>query len=121
LRLGYPLHTYRTGTRFVHGHSEAMPIPDGFFDAVISVNALDHVDDFATTAREIGRVLRPGGRLRMHLHYHPANPVEPQQLDDRAVREAFAWCSGLEKIAESTENASSSAAPGQVFTLWSNF
>ena len=35
-----------------------MPFEDGFFDAVISVNAIDHVNDFAETAKEIKRVLK---------------------------------------------------------------
>jgi SAM-dependent methyltransferase len=121
LRIGYPLHVYRSGTRFVQGRSEAMPLGDGSVDAVVSVNAIDHVDDFAVTAREIGRVLRPGGRLRMHVHYHRGTPTEPQRLDDRTVAEAFEWCEGLRKIAESTRKTSADAAEGELFTLWSNF
>lgn len=121
LRIGYPLHVYRAGTRFVHGHSEAMPLREAFVDAVISVNALDHVDDFAATAREIQRVLRPGGRIRIHLHYHRGNPIEPQRLDDSTVATGFDWCPGFQKIAGGTRKFSSDAGPGESFALWSNF
>lgn len=121
LHIGYPLHLYRAGTRFVHGRSEAIPLGDGSVDAVVSVNAIDHVDDFEATAREIARVLRPGGRLRMHIHYHQGTPTEPQRLDDGRVGAAFAWCEGFRKIAESTRKSSADAAQGEVFALWSNF
>lgn len=40
----------------------AIDAPDGRFDAVISRHALMFVEDPATVIREIGRVLRPGGR-----------------------------------------------------------
>lgn len=118
---GYPLRGYGPRTRWLCGRSEAIPLADGSIDAVISVNAIDHVDDFAASAREIGRVLAPGGRLRMHVHYHAGNPVEPQALDDRRVAEAFGWCRGLRKIAESESKASATARHGETFALWSNF
>ena len=35
---------------------------DGYFDAVICVHVLEHVEDDARAMREINRVLRPGGR-----------------------------------------------------------
>lgn len=38
--------------------AEAIPLADGSVDAVISMNAPDHVDDFGRAAAEIGRVLR---------------------------------------------------------------
>ena len=41
---GYPLHCYESRARFVQAKAEAIPFEDGFFDAVISVNAIDHVD-----------------------------------------------------------------------------
>jgi len=121
LHAGWPLHIYRPGTRFVQGYAEDMPLENGFFDAVISVNAMDHVDDFERTAEEIRRVLKPGGRLCMHLHYHPPAATEPIQLDDRRVLQAFHWCSGLLKRRESTECASTVAEEGEIYVLWANF
>src|SRR5579863_5660192 len=48
---GWPLYEY--DAKFINTGGESMPYRDGFFDAVISVNALDHVDDFERTAHEM--------------------------------------------------------------------
>jgi arsenite methyltransferase len=45
------------------GDAEALPLPDGGWDAVICECALCTFPDKATAAREMARVLRPGGRL----------------------------------------------------------
>ena len=121
LRAGYPLHCYRPDTRFVCGYSESMPFNDGFFDAVISMNAIDHVDDVYLTAREIQRVLKPGGSLRIHAHYHHATPTEPLELNDSVMREAFGWCPHFKKIHETDKKVGSIALPGESYALWTNF
>lgn len=121
LKAGYPLHYYRKNIRFVHGYSEAMPLQDHFFDAVISVNAIDHVDDFFLTAREIQRVLKPNGMIRMHVHYHPKTKTEPLELNDEIIQEAFNWCKDFKKICETNKKFGSDANAGESFNLWSNF
>lgn len=40
-----------------------MPLPDGEFDALISVEAAQHFPDLDAFATETARVLRPGGRV----------------------------------------------------------
>lgn len=47
----------------VLGVGESLPFKDGSMDAVISVAVLEHVRDPFKCAREISRVLKPGGRL----------------------------------------------------------
>lgn len=47
----------------VIGVGEALPFSDASFDAVISIAVLEHVRDPFRCAREIVRVLKPGGRL----------------------------------------------------------
>ena len=42
---------------------ERMPLPDASFDAVMSIETLEHVADEARTLAEIRRVLQPGGTL----------------------------------------------------------
>jgi len=42
---------------------ESLPFPDAAFDAVVGLCVLDVVADLPAAAREIARVLRPGGRL----------------------------------------------------------
>ena len=41
--------------------AETLPFEDRSFDAVVAVSTLEFVDDLARVAREVGRVLRPGG------------------------------------------------------------
>ncbi len=74
--IGYPLDAH--GIRYVPAKSEGLPFPDAYFDAVLCVNALDHVDDVETTFAEIARVLRAGGRFLAQINFHPAaTPTEP--------------------------------------------
>ncbi len=48
---------------FREGRAEALPAEDGEFDAALASLSLMYVIDRAAAAREIARVLRPGGRL----------------------------------------------------------
>jgi SAM-dependent methyltransferase len=49
--------------------------PAGFFDMIISYQVLEHVEDLPSAAREIARLLKPGG---MSVHLYPAHlaPIE---------------------------------------------
>jgi SAM-dependent methyltransferase len=42
---------------------DRLPFPDGAFDRVAVVDMLEHVPDDAAFARELARLVRPGGRL----------------------------------------------------------
>jgi ubiquinone/menaquinone biosynthesis C-methylase UbiE len=53
----------RTRLRLACSNSEALPFPNDFFERVIMVDALHHVIHQGQTAREMYRVLKPGGRL----------------------------------------------------------
>ena len=53
----------RTLLKPVCGGSESLPFADSSFERVIMVDALHHVIDHARTAREMFRVLKPGGVL----------------------------------------------------------
>jgi ubiquinone/menaquinone biosynthesis C-methylase UbiE len=48
---------------FLEGRAEEIPVHSGRFDAVLASLSLMYVIDRATAAREIARVLGPGGRL----------------------------------------------------------
>jgi len=87
---GWPLFEY--DTKFVSIRGETLPYPDGYFDAVISVNALDHVDDFERVASEMQRVLRRGGGVYFEVEYHAPTVTEPINLDDSRVMTAFSGC-----------------------------
>lgn len=45
----------------VQGSAVALPFGDGAFDACIALDVLEHLDDDAGAARELRRVVRPGG------------------------------------------------------------
>jgi SAM-dependent methyltransferase len=94
---GWPLQHY--DVRFVSAKGEAMPYRDSRFDAVISVNALDHVDDFRQVASEIQRVVKIGGQLYFEIEYHECRVNEPQKLNDSIVLESFGACS-MRKVIE---------------------
>ena len=50
-------------TTDVLGVGEELPFKDGTFDAILSLNVLEHVKDPFRCANEIVRVLKPGGSL----------------------------------------------------------
>jgi SAM-dependent methyltransferase len=111
---GYPLDLWRgEGYTYHAASAERMPFPDAHFDAVVSVNAIDHVDDLAVVADEIRRVLRPGGMLRLQLHYHRPTVTEPVTLDDAVVQDHFGWARDLSKLKDTAYHLE-----GERLTLW---
>ncbi|MEA2375726.1 MAG: hypothetical protein QOD53_2189 [Thermoleophilaceae bacterium] len=114
---GYPLDEWtRQGFAYHRGRAEAMPFADAHFDAVVSANAIDHLDDFARAAAEVRRVLRPGGLLRMSVNYHGRTLTEPSELDDQAFLAHYSWVEGLERLREERREL----APGGLDVLWGN-
>lgn len=99
LAAGWPLFEY--DAKFINIAGEALPYPDGYFDAAISVNALDHVDDFERVVSQIQRVLRKGGGVYFEVEYHEPTVTEPIKLNDSRVMKAFSECQ-LEMIVNRT-------------------
>jgi ubiquinone/menaquinone biosynthesis C-methylase UbiE len=120
LNIGFPIHYYERVT-FIYGFAEEIPVQDNFFDAAISVNALDHLDDIQRTSLEIKRVLKSEGKLRIHTHYHKATETEPLELSDNLMVEVFDWCDSFRKITESRTKTGARAGIDEIFVLWSNF
>lgn len=50
---------------FEEGYAEALPVPDGWADVVISNGVLNLVPDKPAALKEMARALRPGGRLQL--------------------------------------------------------
>jgi len=122
IQSGFPLHIYEPRGCFISGNSEDIPLESGAVDAVISVNAIDHVDDFERTAKEIKRVLIPGGKIRMHVHYHKPYKAEPIEITDKRFCDAFSWAGSLIKINESNEKTGHKLTnKDEKFVVWSNF
>ncbi len=54
-------------THLVHGNAEALPLATNTYDAVVSLDTLEHVPDHVAAAQEIFRVLKPGGIFVMNV------------------------------------------------------
>lgn len=82
------------------GHAEALPFPNGSFDAALLVRVLAHLPDPARALAEAWRVLRPGGQVVLaaqgaeHLAAmwravgRPVSEVGPEAPLRDALREA---------------------------------
>ena len=110
---------------YVKGRAEDMPFEDGVFDAIISVNAIDHVDDIGQSAREISRVLAPGGIVRLEAHYHRPSKLEPHSLSDDTMIRYFGHL-GVRKVGEKAALERQRVGEGHVdefeekLSVWAN-
>jgi ubiquinone/menaquinone biosynthesis C-methylase UbiE len=120
---GFPINMWsKMGYTHHASPAEKMPFEDNYFDAVMSVNAIDHVDDFEQVASEIKRVLKDDGYFCMHVHYHKPTKCEPLELNDEIFLKSYGWVKNLTRISESnTKDMGLYTAPaGESFVLWSN-
>jgi arsenite methyltransferase len=53
----------REGAEFRQGEATALPFPDDSFDAAVSTQVYEYLEDLPAALAEARRVLRPGGRL----------------------------------------------------------
>jgi ubiquinone/menaquinone biosynthesis C-methylase UbiE len=75
------------GIEFVAGDAEALPCPDGAFDAVLGAFVVNHVPHPEGAAAELRRVLAPGGRVALAM-WGPPERVPFLGLFDEAMRAA---------------------------------
>ena len=77
------------------GSAEVLPYADGFFDCVVSVSAMEYVEDIEAACVELRRVLKPGGRLViatpgssriLDLALRASTGEDPGQYADRRQR-----------------------------------
>ncbi len=64
---------------YLEGRAEAIPLPDDSCDIVLMYLSFHHLRDRAAGAREIRRVLRPGGRLFLRSVFADRLPVTHAQ------------------------------------------
>ena len=74
-----------TNVEFKDGLAERLPLPDASIDVVISNGVINLCPDKLAVYREIGRVLKPGGRLQI------ADVVVQKPLPDDAVADIDLW------------------------------
>jgi SAM-dependent methyltransferase len=88
-------------TTDVVGVGEELPFADDSFDAVISHAVLEHVKDPFRCAREIARVLKPGGELFCAVpHLQPTHgyPHHYYNMTDQGLRNLFADLLDVERV-----------------------
>ena len=74
-----------TNVEFKDGLAERLPLPDASVDVVISNGVINLCPDKLAVYREIGRVLKPGGRIQI------ADVVVQKPLPDDAVADIDLW------------------------------
>jgi SAM-dependent methyltransferase len=85
------------GDRFVIADlSQPLPWPDGFFDAALSIEGIEHLENRHAYVRELARVLKPGGTLvlttpnsvslrsRVRFGFSGFFQQDPRPLNERA-------------------------------------
>jgi len=60
--------------RFERMTIEDIDFPDGRFDHVVALDALEYVEDAAAAAASLARVTKEGGRLELVVHRHAGAP-----------------------------------------------
>ncbi len=65
-----------------------LPLPDGAFDAIVCVDAINHLPDRARTLREWARVLKPDGRI---VFTDPIVVTGPLTNEEIAVRSSIGF------------------------------
>ena len=70
---------------FRHGYMEALPVPDGWADLVISNGVVNLAPDKDRVFKEIFRVLRPGGRIQI------ADITVEREIPEGAKRDIDLW------------------------------
>jgi ubiquinone/menaquinone biosynthesis C-methylase UbiE len=74
-----------SNVEFREGYGEALPVPDGWADVVISNGVLNLMPDKANALQEMARVLKPGGRLQI------GDILVQKAVPDSAKRDIDLW------------------------------
>ena len=73
------------GPAYVKGGAEALPFPDGAFDAVVTCLVLEHTEDLDGALAEVARVLSPGGRFVLFTNHPLFQTPGSGWIDDQVL------------------------------------
>lgn len=98
------------GPYYVRGAADALPVPDGAFDAAVACLVFEHITEVDVALAEVARVLRPGG-IFLFLLNHPLLQVPGSGwIDDHILGEQY-WRVGPYLVEDVTHEE---LAPGVV-------
>ncbi|MDD4735004.1 MAG: class I SAM-dependent methyltransferase [Kiritimatiellae bacterium] len=94
--IGFPLNEH--GVTYINARGEDTGLPEGEFDRILCVNALDHVDNLKKCIREFSRLLKNGGELLAQIGFHE-KPTETEPIVMRHdVLLRYARINGLQPL-----------------------
>jgi SAM-dependent methyltransferase len=77
------------GPAYVRAAADALPVPDGTFDAAVACLVFEHITAVDAALAEVGRILRPGG-VFLFLLNHPLLQVPGSGwIDDHILGEQY--------------------------------
>ena len=69
-----------------------LPFPDNYFDAIISLDVIEFIEDDASAFKELARVLKPAGKLIVTvLHSNLEREDENLSFEQRFLRKVTPW------------------------------
>ena len=90
---------------FVEADVESLPFPDGSFDLCVSFNSLHCFEDPAAALHELGRCLRPDGRLLGDTAVRGAGPRFDRLIDLYRSTGVFGTVTTAEEVGRWIEDA----------------
>lgn len=73
------------GARYARSGAEALPFPDGRFDAVVACLVFEHITGMDAAIAEVARVLAPGGRFAFFLNHPLLQTPNSGWIDDQVL------------------------------------
>jgi SAM-dependent methyltransferase len=73
------------GPVYARSGADALPFPDGAFDAVVACLVFEHIEAVDEAIDEVARVLRPGGRFAFFLNHPLLQTPHSGWIDDHVV------------------------------------
>jgi SAM-dependent methyltransferase len=77
------------GVRVGRAGASALPFTDASFDAVVACLVFEHIEEMDEAVRQVGRVLRPGGRFLFLLNHPLLQTPGSGWIDDTILEEQY--------------------------------